>query len=76
VSRVALFKNDPAPAPAELDVIMATMRDMNFRFMRLATRRYHEMICTRWSPRPARAAKPPPEPVSSSRPSESVPLPS
>jgi hypothetical protein len=68
VSRVAVFKNDPAPAPAELEVIMATMRDMNFRFMRLATRRYHEMICARWSPKPTR--------VSSARPSESAPLPS
>ena len=76
VNRVALFKNDPAPAPAELDSVIATMRDMNFRFMRLATRRYHEMICSRWSPRPARAAKPQQDPVSSSRPSESVPLPS
>jgi hypothetical protein len=77
VNRVALFKNDPAPAPPELDSIIATMRDMNFRFMRLATRRYHEMICTRWSPKPPRAAKPQQEPaVSSSRPSESAPLPS
>lgn len=60
-NRAALFKDDPPPTAQELDAIMAPMRDVNFRFMRLATRRYHEMICARWAPRPlrnGRAAQP------------------
>jgi TIR domain-containing protein len=61
-SRAALFKDDPPPTAAELDTIIGPMREMNFRFMRLATRRYHEMICSRWAPKPirtSRAAQPP-----------------
>jgi hypothetical protein len=57
VNRVALFKDDPAPASQGLDAVIGAMREVNFRFMRLATRRYHEMICARWSPRPSRAAR-------------------
>lgn len=56
-SRAALFKDDPPPAAQELDAIIGPMRDVNFRFMRLATRRYHEMICARWAPKPIRAAR-------------------
>jgi hypothetical protein len=60
-NRAALFKDDPPPNAQEIDTIIAPMREMNFRFMRLATRRYHEMICARWAPkpvRPPRAAQP------------------
>jgi hypothetical protein len=57
-NRAALFKEEPPPNAQELDAIIGAMREMNFRFMRLATRRYHEMICTRWAPKPIRAARP------------------
>jgi hypothetical protein len=56
-SRAALFKDDPPPTAAEVDTIVGPMREVNFRFMRLATRRYHEMICSRWAPKPSRAAR-------------------
>ena len=56
-NRAALFKDDPPPNAQEIDVIIAPMRDVNFRFMRLATRRYHEMICARWAPKPIRTAR-------------------
>jgi hypothetical protein len=62
-NRAALFKDDPPPNAQEIDTIIGSMREVNFRFMRLATRRYHEMICARWAPKPirtARAAQPPP----------------
>jgi hypothetical protein len=57
-NRAALFKDDPQPTAQEVDAIMGPMRDVNFRFMRIATRRYHEMICARWAPKPLRGARP------------------
>jgi len=56
-NRVALFKDDPPPTAQEIETILAAMRDVNFRFMRLATLRYHERICARWAPKPVRAAR-------------------
>lgn len=56
-NRAALFKDDPPPTAQEIDTIIGPMRDVNFRFMRLATRRYHEMICARWAPKPIRTAR-------------------
>ena len=56
-NRAALFKDDPRPNAQEVDNIIGPMRECNFRFMRLATRRYHEMICARWAPKPIRAAR-------------------
>jgi hypothetical protein len=56
-NRAALFKDDPPPTAPEVDTIIGPMRDVNFRFMRLATRRYHEMICARWAPKPIRTAR-------------------
>jgi hypothetical protein len=56
-NRAALFKDDPPPTAEEIDTILAAMRDVNFRFMRLATLRYHERICARWAPKPVRAAR-------------------
>jgi hypothetical protein len=56
-NRAALFKDDPAPTAEQVDTIIGPMREMNYRFMRLATRRYHEMICARWAPKPIRAAR-------------------
>ena len=49
-TRALLFKDDPSPTAQEVNGIIARMRDINFRFMRLATRRFHEMVCARWSP--------------------------
>jgi len=34
------------------------MRDMNYRFMHLATRRFHEMVVARWQARPKTAQEP------------------
>jgi len=56
-SRAALFKDDPPPTAPEVDAIIGPMRECNFRFMRLATRRYHEMICARWAPKPIRTSR-------------------
>jgi hypothetical protein len=55
-TRALLFKDDPPPNAQEMEEIIARMRGMNFRFMCLATRRYHEMVSTRWTiPRPAQS---------------------
>jgi hypothetical protein len=43
---------DPEPDAATLRRVLATMRDMNFDFMRLATRRFHEMVEASWAPTP------------------------
>jgi hypothetical protein len=48
-TRPLLFKDDPSPTAQEVNEIIIRMRDMNFRFMRLATRRFHEMVCARWN---------------------------
>jgi len=56
--RALLFKDDPSPTVQQLSGIITGMREMNFRFMRLATRRYHEMICARWSTKPCKPARP------------------
>ena len=56
-SRAQLFKDDPSPTAQEVDDIITRMREMNFRFMRLATRRFHEMVSARWSPKPTKAPR-------------------
>jgi hypothetical protein len=55
-TRALLFKDDPSPTAQEVNEIIARMRDINFRFMRLATRRFHEMVCARWSQKPVKPA--------------------
>ena len=38
--------------PDEFVDVLRKMRDMNYRFMHLATRRFHEMVVARWQARP------------------------
>jgi len=71
-NRAALFKDDPPPTAQEVDTIINPMREMNFRFMRLATRRYHEMVCSRWAPKPIRAARPA-QPTATAAPAAAAP---
>jgi hypothetical protein len=56
-TRSLLFKDDPSPTAQEVNDIVTRMRDVNFRFMRLATRRYHEMVCARWSAKSSKAPR-------------------
>jgi hypothetical protein len=51
-TRALLFKDDPPPTEPEVTNIIGRMREINFRFMHLATQRYHEMVCARWSTKP------------------------
>jgi hypothetical protein len=53
-TRALLFKDDPSPTAQEVNGIIAQMRDINFGFMRLATRRFHEMVCARWGTKPSK----------------------
>jgi hypothetical protein len=56
-ARAALFRDDPPPSPDELARVIADMRTLNHTFMTLGTRRYHELVKTRWAgPVPSRAA--------------------
>jgi hypothetical protein len=56
-ARAALFRDDPPPSPDELARVIADMRALNHTFMTLGTRRYHELVKTRWAePVPTRAA--------------------
>jgi TIR domain len=45
--RALMFRHEPA---SEAEVIdgLKRMRELNFQFMKLGTRRYHEMVCARW----------------------------
>src|SRR5262245_58658888 len=54
-TRALLFRDDPPPTAAEVNDIISRMREVNFRFMRIATLRFHEMVCARWKAKPARA---------------------
>jgi len=45
------------PSPEFVDVLRK-MRDMNYRFMHLATRRFHEMVVARWQARPKTVPEP------------------
>jgi len=46
--RARLFHNDPAPGAALMRDIVGSMREINFKFMNLGTRRFHEMVAERW----------------------------
>jgi hypothetical protein len=46
-ARQDLFCDAPTPDLARAKRIVASMREVNYRFMRLASRRFHELICTR-----------------------------
>jgi len=65
VARAQLFANDPPLTLDDLRKIMDEMRSINYKFMTLGTRRYHEMVCGQWKPKapstPARAPVAPEE---------------
>jgi len=48
-ARQALFRDDPPPAADEVVRVIASMRELNHTFMTLGTRRYHELVKTRWA---------------------------
>ncbi len=50
--RAKLFHDDPEPTMDEIKEVIAKVREMNFRFLRLVSRRYHEMICKVLAPKP------------------------
>lgn len=59
VAREALF-GAVAPTRAQAAALLDTMRELNYRFMKLGTRRFHEMVAARWddAPPPLRAYLP------------------
>ena len=48
-TRAALFRKDPPPSPEDLARVLARMRTINYSFMKLGTRRFHELVKTRWA---------------------------
>jgi hypothetical protein len=54
-ARARLFREDATLTLADLRQIFEEMRQVNFRFMTLGTRRFHEMVSTRWMPKPVAA---------------------
>jgi hypothetical protein len=48
-ARALLFRNEPSPSAQEVEESLKLMRQVNFQFMQLGTRRYHEMVCARWN---------------------------
>jgi hypothetical protein len=58
-TRKALFCDDPQPSSEEVARVLIRMRTINYDFMRLGTRRFHELVKTRWAePVPVREALP------------------
>jgi hypothetical protein len=47
-TRTLLFRTEPPLKAADVELGVARLREANFRFMRLATKRYHEMVSSRW----------------------------
>jgi hypothetical protein len=47
-SRLLLFRSDPPPVLQEIHSALSGMHEVNYRFMCLATERYHHMVCNRW----------------------------
>ncbi|MGJ7509028.1 toll/interleukin-1 receptor domain-containing protein [Variovorax sp. GT1P44] len=48
MARAMLFRSDPGPTPQEIRDAIDTMTDVNYRFMNLGTRRFHEMVGEMW----------------------------
>jgi hypothetical protein len=54
-ARKALFSDEPPPSAEDLARVLAQMRTLNYSFMKLGTRRFHELVKTRWAaPAPLR----------------------
>jgi hypothetical protein len=52
-TRAVLFRKDPPPSAEDLACVLARMRTINYDFMKLGTRRFHEQVEMRWA-EPAR----------------------
>jgi hypothetical protein len=48
LARAMLFRTEPPPTLQEVSQVIKQMRQINYRFMTLGTRRFHEMVCTDW----------------------------
>ncbi|NML14452.1 hypothetical protein [Azohydromonas caseinilytica] len=53
-ARERLFADPPPAELSRLRAILEEMRELNYRFMCLGSRRFHEMVCTRWGDAPHR----------------------
>jgi hypothetical protein len=51
-TRAALFDDKTPPDAAAMRNILQKMRELNYRFMDLGTRRFHEMVTERWNGAP------------------------
>jgi hypothetical protein len=58
-ARALLFRGDPPLSNPEVIDVLKQMRRLNFHFMRIGTRRFHEMIGKRWDSGDAAKAKTP-----------------
>ena len=47
-ARASLFRDDPPVSMPEVIDALRRMRRLNFRFMKIGTRRFHAMVGTRW----------------------------
>lgn len=48
VARAALFEDNPPPNLEQMRQLIVAMRDLNYQFMSLGTKRFHEMVSERW----------------------------
>ena len=61
-ARAQLFVKDPPPTLDDVRKVMDEMRSINYDFMTLGTRRYHEMVSVQWKPRASSPPAPAPAP--------------
>jgi len=47
-ARALLFRGDPPLSMPEIIDVLKQMRRLNYQFMRIGTRRFHEMVSKRW----------------------------
>jgi hypothetical protein len=76
-ARAALFRTDPDPGADEVEAVLGAMRQLNYTFMRLGTRRFHEMVAQAWNPERgrrigARTRRAPPAPAAARSPRPNV----
>jgi hypothetical protein len=51
IARARLFSDEAPLTFDELRKVIDDMRDINYTFMKVGTRRYHEMVTSRWQPK-------------------------
>ena len=54
-ARASLFATSPEPGLADMQSALEAMREFNYTFMVIGSRRYHEMIERAWKPPEKRA---------------------